>query len=47
MVPSLGVKLSENQALFHEVWDWSTKALNLNGSGRAANTPIAAGVAHS
>ncbi len=47
MVPSLGVKLSENQALFHEVWDWSTKALNLNGSGRVDNTPIAAGVAHS
>lgn len=47
MVPSLGVKLSENQALFHEVWDWSTKALHLNGSGRVDNTPIAAGVAHS
>ncbi|WP_319944619.1 malate dehydrogenase (quinone) [Nocardia macrotermitis] len=34
MVPSLGVKLSENQALYHEVWDWSNKALGLT-----ANTP--------
>lgn len=34
MVPSLGVKLSENQALYHEVWDWSNKALGLT-----ENTP--------
>ncbi|MBF6329441.1 malate dehydrogenase (quinone) [Nocardia transvalensis] len=40
MVPSLGVKLSENQALFHEVWDWSTKTLRLTD-----NTPKLAGVA--
>lgn len=40
MVPSLGVKLSENQSLFQEVWDWSTKALRLGD-----NTPVSAGVA--
>ncbi|MBF6065392.1 malate dehydrogenase (quinone) [Nocardia terpenica] len=40
MIPSLGVKLSENQALFHEVWDWSSKALRLTD-----NTPTRAGVA--
>ncbi|MFC9997463.1 malate dehydrogenase (quinone) [Nocardia sp. NPDC127526] len=40
MVPSLGVKLSENQALFQEVWDWSNKALHLDGT----NTPKHAGV---
>ncbi|MFB7717207.1 malate dehydrogenase (quinone) [Nocardia sp. NPDC056100] len=41
MVPSLGVKLSENQALFSEVWDWSQKALHLAD----ANTPNHSGVA--
>ncbi|MEU0543208.1 malate dehydrogenase (quinone) [Nocardia sp. NPDC005978] len=40
MVPSLGVKLSENQALFNEVWDWSNKALRLDG----INTPKHVGV---
>ncbi|UFS96632.1 malate dehydrogenase (quinone) [Nocardia huaxiensis] len=40
MVPSLGVKLSENQALYREVWDWSQKALHLDG----ANTPKHAGL---
>ncbi|MGV9753338.1 malate dehydrogenase (quinone) [Nocardia farcinica] len=40
MIPSLGVKLSEDKALFHEVWDWTTKALHLSES----NTPQAAGV---
>ncbi|MGV9410836.1 malate dehydrogenase (quinone) [Nocardia sp. NPDC003693] len=40
MVPSLGLKLSENQALFNEVWDWSNKALRLDG----VNTPKHAGV---
>lgn len=43
MIPSLGVKLSENQALFHEMWDWTSKTLNLTG-GRD-NTPKHAGVA--
>ncbi|BDT88231.1 malate dehydrogenase (quinone) [Nocardia cyriacigeorgica] len=41
MVPSLGVKLSENQALFQEVWDWTTKALQLD----SAATPRTVGVA--
>ncbi|MFE3022944.1 malate dehydrogenase (quinone) [Nocardia tengchongensis] len=41
MVPSLGAKLSENQALYREVWDWSTKALQLD----ADNTPKHAGIA--
>lgn len=41
MVPSLGVKLSENQALFREVWDWSSKALQLDSD----NTPKHAGMA--
>ncbi|RMI35874.1 malate dehydrogenase (quinone) [Nocardia stercoris] len=31
MVPSLGVKLSENQALFADVWNWTSKSLNLTG----------------
>jgi malate dehydrogenase (quinone) len=29
MVPSLGVRLSENKALYQEVWDWTSKTLNL------------------
>ncbi|MFE7801232.1 malate dehydrogenase (quinone) [Nocardia sp. NPDC057440] len=37
MVPSLGVKLSENQALYREVWDWTSKTLNLTGV--SDNTP--------
>ncbi|MFE4462506.1 malate dehydrogenase (quinone) [Nocardia tengchongensis] len=41
MVPSLGTKLSENQALYREVWDWSTKALQLD----VDNTPKPAGIA--
>ncbi|WP_458687803.1 malate dehydrogenase (quinone) [Nocardia tengchongensis] len=41
MVPSLGAKLSENQALYREVWDWSTKALQLD----ADNTPKHADIA--
>ncbi|WTL29669.1 malate dehydrogenase (quinone) [Nocardia sp. NBC_01503] len=41
MVPSLGVKLSENQALFKDVWEWSQKALHLD----SANTPEQSGVA--
>lgn len=41
MVPSLGVKLSENKALFHEVWDWTNKALELAGS---TTEPAQAGV---
>ncbi|MFD4292779.1 malate dehydrogenase (quinone) [Rhodococcus sp. NPDC058505] len=29
MVPSLGLKLSDNESLFREVWDWSNRALEL------------------
>lgn len=37
MVPSLGQKLSDNQALFDQVWDWSNRALEL---GDAADTAV-------
>jgi malate dehydrogenase (quinone) len=30
MVPSIGVKLSENQGLFAEVWNWTSRTLELN-----------------
>ncbi|MFG1795374.1 malate dehydrogenase (quinone) [Nocardia sp. NPDC049149] len=43
MIPSLGVKLSDNQALFHEVWDWTSKTLGLVAG--TDNTPKHAGVA--
>jgi malate dehydrogenase (quinone) len=33
MIPSLGTKLSEEPALFHEVWDWGTRVLNLQSVG--------------
>ena len=38
MVPSLGVKLSDDPALFHEVWDHGTRVLGLESrrSGRHA-----------
>lgn len=29
MVPSLGVRLSDEPGLFREVWDWTSKSLNL------------------
>lgn len=29
MVPSLGVKLSDNESLFREVWDWTNRVLEL------------------
>jgi malate dehydrogenase (quinone) len=32
MVPSLGAKLSQEPALFDEVWSWGTKALQLDAS---------------
>ncbi len=46
MVPSLGVKLSENQALYREVSDWSSKTLHLtrvsdNTANRDAVAPTA------
>ena len=33
MVPSLGAELSDEPALFEEVWSWSTKALGLKAAG--------------
>ncbi|MFW0790275.1 malate dehydrogenase (quinone) [Gordonia sp. CPCC 205333] len=32
MIPSFGQKLSDNTALFGEVWDWSSKSLQLTNS---------------
>jgi malate dehydrogenase (quinone) len=32
MVPSLGAKLSEEPALYHEVWSWGTRVLQLGPS---------------
>ena len=44
MVPSLGVKLSENPELFHEVWDHGTKVLGLASGAVAASDPEPAGM---
>ncbi len=30
MIPSLGTKLSDEPALFHEVWEWGSRALKLH-----------------
>ncbi len=38
MVPSLGVKLSDNPALFEQMWDWSTKSLELDVASDPAST---------
>ncbi|MFD6395631.1 malate dehydrogenase (quinone) [Nocardia sp. NPDC060249] len=40
MIPSLGQKLSENQALFQEVWDWTSKSLKLDGNNAPANEQV-------
>lgn len=32
MIPSFGQKLTDNVSLFHEVWDWSSKSLQLTNS---------------
>ncbi len=45
MVPSLGVKLTDNQDLFRQVWDHTTKTLQLDvvpGRGQAAPMEAAA-----
>jgi malate dehydrogenase (quinone) len=34
MIPSLGTKLSEEPALFGEVWDWGTKVPGFQPSVR-------------
>ncbi|MFE3291526.1 malate dehydrogenase (quinone) [Rhodococcus sp. NPDC059234] len=36
MVPSLGVKLSDNESLFREVWDWSNRVLQLESADAVA-----------
>ncbi|WP_420751244.1 malate dehydrogenase (quinone) [Rhodococcus sp. O3] len=38
MVPSLGTKLSDDQALFDKVWQWSTKSLQLDVTSVAETT---------
>ncbi len=38
MVPSLGTKLSDDQALFDKVWHWSTKSLQLDVTSVAETT---------
>jgi malate dehydrogenase (quinone) len=46
MIPSLGTKLSENPALFSEVWNWGTKVLGLEAGAHAVDAgakAIAAG----
>lgn len=40
MVPSLGVKLSDNTELFREVWSWTSKTLNLDTAGVAAPAQV-------
>lgn len=32
MIPSFGQNLSDNTSLFHEVWDWSSKSLQLTNN---------------
>ena len=43
MVPSLGVKLSENPELFAEVWAQGTKVLGLESGAKAGRAAAAAG----
>ncbi|MFC4603007.1 malate dehydrogenase (quinone) [Rhodococcus kronopolitis] len=38
MVPSLGVKLADNESLFTEVWDWTNRVLQLEADQVAAVT---------
>ncbi len=35
MIPSLGTPLSDNPALFDEVWAWGTKVLGLESDSTA------------
>jgi len=39
MVPSLGVELSGEPALFDEVWSWGTKALRSESSRAVFDAP--------
>jgi malate dehydrogenase (quinone) len=39
MIPSLGTKLSDEPALFHEVWDWGTRVLALQTTDEHGHAP--------
>ncbi|MCC4306593.1 malate:quinone oxidoreductase, partial [Rhodococcus sp. 3-2] len=41
MVPSIGVKLTDNEGLFNQVWDWSSKVLELDSAGASESAPVA------
>ena len=41
MIPSLGVELSENAKLFGEVWDWTSKALQLDTDDASDSAQLA------
>ncbi|BBZ34273.1 malate dehydrogenase (quinone) [Mycolicibacterium confluentis] len=43
MIPSLGTKLSENPALFDEVWSWGTKVLGLEAGADAGAQALTVG----
>ncbi|OBF22544.1 malate dehydrogenase (quinone) [Mycobacterium sp. ACS4331] len=43
MIPSLGIKLSENPALFDEVWSWGTGVLGLEAGADAGAQALAVG----
>ena len=43
MVPSLGVKLSDNPALFEEVWTRGTRVLRLESGAEAGRAALSAG----
>jgi malate dehydrogenase (quinone) len=43
MIPSLGVKLSENPKLFDEVWSWGTEVLGLQAGTDAGAAAVAVG----
>ena len=41
MIPSLGTKLSDNPALFDELWQWTSKTLELVDSSDTDQVPLA------
>jgi malate dehydrogenase (quinone) len=41
MVPSIGVKLTDNEGLFNQVWDWSSKVLELDSASSTVSLPVA------
>lgn len=38
---SIGVKLTDNEGLFNQVWDWSSKVLKLDSAGASESAPVA------